>query len=398
MNQADQDSDQRGEGYQPPKGRAHGPTIHQQVALALASPVVDTMMGLFGSIVAILNEYRQILAVNTTLLRTLGVENPGSLIGLRPGEALNCRYAGDGPDGCGTGETCRSCGAALALAAREVDDKPVEEECVLSVEQSGRPHDIDFRVVALPLTTEDTRLTVLIMEDISADKQRAALERTFFHDVNNIVSSLVGATRLLNVSEQENGDDELIDVIRKSALRLAKEVSMQRELTSTEQGRYAPTVQPCRLGELIDDLQDVFQHHPASAGRTVHWPTGTPETNLMTDHSLLQRVLTNALLNALEATDIGGCVRFQVEPNKDQVHFDIHNDKPIPPEAVGRVFQRYYSTKSGEGRGLGTFAMKLFTERYLGGEVTFATSPQEGTTFHIKIPRRISPSPEPHPV
>ena len=52
-----------------------------------------------------------------------------------------------------------------------------------------------------------------------------------------------------------------------------------------------------------------------------------------------------------------------------------------------KIFQRSFSTK-GEGRGLGTYSMKLLTERYLGGRVSFTTSADEGTIFKVALPIR----------
>jgi signal transduction histidine kinase len=48
------------------------------------------------------------------------------------------------------------------------------------------------------------------------------------------------------------------------------------------------------------------------------------------------------------------------------------------------VFQRSFSTK-GTGRGLGTYSIKLLTERYLGGRVWFESAEGHGTTFHAEF-------------
>jgi sensor histidine kinase regulating citrate/malate metabolism len=50
-----------------------------------------------------------------------------------------------------------------------------------------------------------------------------------------------------------------------------------------------------------------------------------------------------------------------------------------------QIFVRSYSTK-GKGRGLGTYAMKLFTEKYLGGRIDFESRPETGTTFRVELP------------
>jgi signal transduction histidine kinase len=56
-------------------------------------------------------------------------------------------------------------------------------------------------------------------------------------------------------------------------------------------------------------------------------------------------------------------------------------------ESVQRqVFQRSFTTKE-LGRGLGTYSMKLLSERYLNGNVSFTTSPKQGTTFTARYPR-----------
>jgi len=49
------------------------------------------------------------------------------------------------------------------------------------------------------------------------------------------------------------------------------------------------------------------------------------------------------------------------------------------------LFQRSFSTK-GEGRGLGTYSIKLYTERYLKGTVSFSSAEGEGTVFRVRYP------------
>jgi signal transduction histidine kinase len=51
--------------------------------------------------------------------------------------------------------------------------------------------------------------------------------------------------------------------------------------------------------------------------------------------------------------------------------------------------ERSFSTKGGRGRGLGTYSVRLLTERHLGGQVDFRSVPEEGTTFFVRLPRSI---------
>jgi sensor histidine kinase regulating citrate/malate metabolism len=97
-------------------------------------------------------------------------------------------------------------------------------------------------------------------------------------------------------------------------------------------------------------------------------------------------VLTNMLKNAFEATPRGGKVTLQCQLEGDSLRFSVHNPGVIPEETAAQIFRRSFSTKAESGRGLGTYSMKLFGERILGGKVSFTTSQQEGTVFTISLP------------
>jgi sensor histidine kinase regulating citrate/malate metabolism len=57
----------------------------------------------------------------------------------------------------------------------------------------------------------------------------------------------------------------------------------------------------------------------------------------------------------------------------------------MPREVQLQLFKRSFTTK-GAGRGVGAYSMKLLTEQYLRGTVTFRSSPEEGTTFVAGYP------------
>ena len=74
----------------------------------------------------------------------------------------------------------------------------------------------------------------------------------------------------------------------------------------------------------------------------------------------------------------------RVEP--EHITWEIWNNGFIPADVQKRVFQRHFSTKATFGRGLGTFSMKLFGERYLKGKVSFTSTEAEGTIFRFQLP------------
>jgi sensor histidine kinase regulating citrate/malate metabolism len=91
------------------------------------------------------------------------------------------------------------------------------------------------------------------------------------------------------------------------------------------------------------------------------------------------------LKNALEATVKGQAVTMGCELVEDKVQFWVLNPGHIPPDVQSQVFKWSFSTK-GKNRGLGTYSMRMLSERYLDGRVYFSSTPAEGTKFVAVYP------------
>ena len=72
--------------------------------------------------------------------------------------------------------------------------------------------------------------------------------------------------------------------------------------------------------------------------------------------------------------------------------FRVANPSVMPPDVQNQVFQRSFSTK-GENRGLGTYSMRLLTERYLKGHVSFTSDKAHGTVFRVRLPLDMTVNP-----
>ncbi|MFW5860511.1 MAG: sensor histidine kinase [Planctomycetota bacterium] len=370
-----------------PHPRAGSDTIRDVVARITGSPVVDGVLQVVNGVVAVLNESRQILAVNHHMLEMLGIEQVEALVGLRPGEAIGCVHAGDGPDGCGTTAYCRTCGAAMAMAVSLADDCPVELRCVATVWRGGRQRDLVLGVRAVPVRIAQTRLIVLCLIDTTVDVRRSELERMFLHDINNLLQGMVGTADLIELQAADDGETlRLTRQLGDLARRMASEIHQQRVLLTTEYGDHRPAMQALAVERIVADLQKTVEHHSAARQRELAVDEPAAGLTVSGDPGLVHRVLLNMAVNACEETPPGGRVRIWVEATDDEVIIAVHNPGEIDPDIALRVFERHFSTKEEVGRGLGTYAMKLFGEQLLGGRVWFGTGPA-GTTFRFALPR-----------
>ncbi|MFZ5759160.1 MAG: ATP-binding protein [Thermodesulfobacteriota bacterium] len=357
--------------------------LREEIAIVNDNPVLSGLLHSVSGLLAVLDENRQIVAVNDSFLKMLGIEDGAAALGLRPGEALQCVHADEEPGGCGTGRYCSTCGAAIAIVASQGHDQPAERVCALTARKNGSEVDIVLLVRSHPIRIAEKRFLLLFLQDITTYQQRAALERIFFHDISNILTGLVGASELLSL---EDSQSELVRVVRQSALRLKHEVEMQRCLMQSGACHYEPYWKDIEIIGIVDELQLFCAGQPAARERHVHFAPVPPSLKVKTDMALLLRVVGNMIVNALEATDANGEVRVWVEEQDGFVVFCVWNREAIAEDVARRIFQRNFSTKKEIGRGIGSYAMKLFGEQILGGRVDFTTSPAVGTTFRVALP------------
>jgi len=148
--------------------------------------VVQALLDGYPEVAVLLNEHRQIVACNQALLRSLGVTDRKSVVGRRIGEVLACVHATEQAGGCGTSETCRTCGAVNSILQCQKTGESIHEECRISTGSADNLGAWEFQVVATPLKLDDLELMIFAARDIAAIKRRAALERLFFHDTLNV--------------------------------------------------------------------------------------------------------------------------------------------------------------------------------------------------------------------
>ena len=113
--------------------------------------------------------------------------------------------------------------------------------------------------------------------------------------------------------------------------------------------------------------------------------TGASKMKISTDRTILGRVVFNLIKNALEATKNGDSVEMSCILNDGNIEYRVKNNSVIPPNVRSQIFYRFFSTK-GKGRGIGTYSIKLLTEKYLHGKVFFESDEINGTIFHVVIP------------
>jgi signal transduction histidine kinase len=242
-------------------------------------------------------------------------------------------------------------------------------------------------VWATPVTVAGETFTIFAALDISDEKRRRILERIFLHDIRNVACGIKWCIEFLRSAGPEKRDDCFDDICR-LCRELDEEIEAQQVLLKAEAGELVSTLGRVGTLALLQDAVDLYRGHPVSQDRQLRIDEQAQDLAMISDRVLLLRVLCNLVKNGLEASVAGQTVTVGCAGQNGQVTFWVHNTGFMPRDVQLQVFQRSFSTK-GAGRGLGTYSIRLLTERYLQGDVSFTTDPEEGTTFRVRYPANL---------
>ena len=336
------------------------------------------------NIFVIVNCNRQIIYANKTAIKMLEAKDLGDLLGQRPGEAMGCENSDITEGGCGTTEACSTCGLVnsvlITLKGRENSG-----ECHLTLKNGDA---LDMSVHTFKTSYEGNEFVGTVLTDISDEKRKSMLERIFFHDVMNTLGALRGFTELLPVVPTAEKKEEVIKTIYGLTNRVIDEVNAQRDLVKAENRELSLTVGTVNTTELLGEVRETYEKHDVAQGRDIAIDAAAQEIEFSSDKTLLARVVGNMVKNALEASDKGDTITLSSRKVDNEVEFSVHNPGYMPRDVQLQIFRRSFSTK-GAARGLGTYSMRLLSERYLKGSVSFTSSEEEGTTFTARYPLKL---------
>lgn len=339
------------------------------------------MIDAIPHLVVILNKNRQIVIANKFLDNFPEIRDI-DVVGMRPGEALNCVNAGRKDGGCGTSVFCSVCGAANSIFNSQEFEEEDTRECRI-IRNNGMDA-LDLRIKASPLEINDEKFSIVVITDISDEKRRRSLERIFFHDIMNIAGNIKGLFDILKRRLPEL-NDEYSDLLNRSIDTMIGEIHSQRILNNAENKELSVLHSAVNSMEILLEIIELYRFHRVADKREIKLDENTDEITFESDKTLLSRVLINMVKNALEASRAGDTITLGCNVAGDEVQFRVRNPQVMPEKVQLQIFQRSFSTK-GTDRGLGTYSMKLLTERYLNGRISFSSSPGNGTVFTAVYP------------
>lgn len=333
--------------------------------------------------ILILNRNRQIIGGNEKFIRTFDLGSMKEILGQRFGDAIACANSIKAPSGCGTSVHCRTCGAVNSIVNCIETDSQSVNDCKLTINANQAA---EFEVTASPLKLGPYEFVILALRDISAEKRKNILERIFFHDVLNTAGGIQGLVSM--IADETNTSHEEVRMLLSLTERLIDEIKLQRDLLAAEKDEYLVNPYKFDCRKFLVEMKQLYIGTQIAKGKNIVVDADY-DIPIYTDKTLLSRIIGNLLKNALEASSAGETVTVTMIELNNTINFSVNNPKVIPQKIQSQMFNRSFTTKSEPGHGLGTYSVKLFTEKYLGGKVSLNSFSPDGTTVYVEIPKSL---------
>jgi two-component system phosphate regulon sensor histidine kinase PhoR len=163
------------------------------------------------------------------------------------------------------------------------------------------------------------------------------------------------------------------------------------ELSAIEAGNVRVEPTEVRLRALVSDVAAALATRAEARRVSIVNEVGA-EASVLADARRLEQMLTNLIDNAVKFNREGGRVTVGHERHAGDRIVVADTGDGIPPEHVGRIFERFYRADRARSRELGGTGLGLAIVKHLalahGGNVSVQSVVGEGSTFIIELPIR----------
>ena len=208
------------------------------------------------------------------------------------------------------------------------------------------------------------------------------------HDFNNLLNVVQGSMDLILLMSKDEVARSRAEVARRACQRGAKLTSQLLAFSRNQ----TLDLRPLDVQLLFEGVQELVATSLGSSIR-LHFAVETPGSSVMADRNQMEMALLNLAINARDAMDGGGELRFEAGPAAppadllpagQYVRIAVTDSgEGMPPEIAARVFEPFFTTKSvGKGTGLGLSQVYGMAQQS-GGAARILSERGVGTTVEI---------------
>ena len=217
------------------------------------------------------------------------------------------------------------------------------------------------------------------------------------HEIRTPMNAILGFSELLLGDLREPRQRQYLQSIRTSANSLLLLINDILDVSKIEAGVMTLRPEPTDPREISDLIRTLFAEPAAKKGVKLECNVAPDLPRaLLLDRIRLRQILVNLVGNAVKFTDVGMVetrVGWQRQADGSRVTLVIEVQDTgigIPPDKLATIFLPFaqagtHREKENQGTGLGLAIVKRLVE-LMGGTVTVASVPGQGSVFHLHLP------------
>lgn len=230
---------------------------------------------------------------------------------------------------------------------------------------------------------------------MASERLRNSLLSAISHDLRTPLASMVGLADTLQLTRPPPTDQqqELVDAMRQSALRMSALVNNLLDMARLESGAVQLNLQWQPLEEVVGSALATCQLMLKGRPVRVDLPSELPLLHL--DAVLIERVLVNVLENACKYTPPGSAIDLHADVEGPNVRLHIDDHGPGLPrgreDTIFEKFERGKKESATPGVGLGLAICRAIMQAHH-GTIHGETRPADGARFTLTLPRGTPPN------
>ncbi len=294
----------------------------------------------------------------------------------------------------------RELSALLPLAELPEPGAPLRQ--ISFTEPSGAERHLQVSAAPMQESSGDGQRVVVVqdvsdrvvMEKALREQDRLAslgvLAAGVAHEVNTPLTGISSYAQML-LADTPSGDPrrELLEKVERQTFRASRIVNSLLDFARKRDHERGPV----ELGKLVGETVDLLRERLAARSIRLRWEPPAGKLVVSGSEGELQQVLTNLILNAIDAVAAaGGEIRLALAGEEATVTLQVEdNGSGILPEHLDRVFQPFFTTKTGKGgTGLGLAISQSIVEQHQ-GHLRVENLEAGGCRFTIELPRIAEP-------
>jgi signal transduction histidine kinase len=218
------------------------------------------------------------------------------------------------------------------------------------------------------------------------------------HELRTPLHAITGCVQLLRQGKVPDPamQDEFLDIVADQTKHLAGLINDLLDLSRIQHKDFEIKQEPVEIGSLVHVVMDRLQAPATVKSINLTASVAADLPLLMGDSGGLERVISNLVDNGIKFTPPGGQVLVTVRQELDQLHLSVQDTGiGITPEAIPKIFDRFYQVDSSTTRQAGGVGLGLYISREIvkqhGGRIWVESELGRGSTFHVFLP--ITPCP-----